>query len=208
MRRLALTALRAQKPRYQVAPSGVAVRPFSAAAGKAPEWFPGAESVFPQMPPLATPGVKPARLFPIGLAGNGGGNIPGSQQIPERRAGLRLISQKFPGFVPGDAGQQRGPFFPCSDIPTGQTPLILEFRAVLSLQRPSPALTRTGPFGPGGRSGSAVWWLVRPGSGRGLGLAGLPRGTPPFSGRRRAEGLCRKGQPPSRLARPGPRAGR
>ena len=116
-RRLALTALRAEKPRCQVAPSGVAVRQFSVAAGKAREWFPGAESVFHQMPPLATPGGKPARLFPIGLAGNRGGNIPGSQQIPDRRAGLRLIPQEFPGFVQGDAGQQWGPFFPCSNIP-------------------------------------------------------------------------------------------
>ena len=93
------------------------VRPFSVAASKTPELFQVAESVFYQMPSLVTPLVKPDGLFPISLAGNRGGNIPGRQPVPAPIAVLRLIPQEFPGFRQGHARQQRGPLFRRGDIP-------------------------------------------------------------------------------------------
>ena len=110
---------------------------------------------------MVTPLVKRDRLFPIGLAGDRGGNIPGRQPGPNRIAVLRLIAQEFPGFVQGHARQQRGQLFHRGNIPRSD-------------QKPDQvalAIGQSQPFG----SQSA------PAFAAGLGLAAFPRGAAPFS---------------------------
>ena len=132
----ALPALRAEKPRCQADPSGVAVRPFSVAASKAPELLPVAASVFHPRPPLATPFVKPDWLFAVGLAGDRSGKAQGRPPLPNPIAVLDLI----PPRVPGSPAKVRPPLAWAAPSP----------------RRHSRAESRTGPADPGQRSKPAV----------------------------------------------------
>ena len=110
---------------------------------------------------MITPWGKPDRLFPISLAGDRSGYIPGRQPLLDCIAVLGLIAQEFPGFGQGHARQQRRQLFRRGDIPGPD-------------QEPDYLALAVGQSQPFGRQSA-------PAFADGLGLPAWLRGAAPFS---------------------------